>query len=97
MKETINPTELAAMDAVRQKTRPELGKRSPRIDHIDHRRLTYFMIEDRIADYEAAGIERTLYVHASCCVHRRPQLNQSMAAIFVRKLIFAWPLDLLQI
>ena len=60
MKETINPTELAAMDAVREKVRPELGRRSPRIDHIDHRRLMYFMIEDRIADYEAVGIERTL-------------------------------------
>ena len=97
MKETINPTELAAIDAVREKTRPELTKRAPRIDHIDHRRLIYFMIEDRIADYKPAGIERTLYVHASCCVHRRPQLDQCMAAIFVRKLMFAWPLDLLQI
>lgn len=60
MKETINPTERAAMDAVREKTRPELGRRSPRIDHIDHRRLTYLLIEDRIADYREAGIERTL-------------------------------------
>ena len=60
MKETINRTERAAMDVVREKTRPELAKRSPRVDYIDHRRLTYFLIEDRIADYKAAGIERTL-------------------------------------
>ena len=60
MKETINPTERAAMDAVREKTRPELSRRVPRIDHIDHRRLVYFLIEDRIADYKAAGREQTL-------------------------------------
>lgn len=60
MKESINPTERAIMETVREKTRKQLDRRVPDIDYIDHRRLTYLLIEDRLAAYKGAGIERTL-------------------------------------
>ena len=60
MKESMNPTERAIMETVREKTRKQLNRRVPDIDYIDHRRLTYLLIEDRLAAYKGAGIERTL-------------------------------------
>ena len=60
MKETINPTECAIIELVRQKTTNELGKRVPCIDDIDYRRLAYLLIETRRAAYKATGVKRTL-------------------------------------
>ena len=60
MKESITPTERAVLDTVRSITRPELRKRVPNIDFIGHRRITFFLIEDRRADYEQAGIDITI-------------------------------------
>ena len=50
----INQTERAIVECVRERTREELAKRVPSIDNIDHRRLIYLLIEDRIAMYDAA-------------------------------------------
>ena len=58
--EPINPTERAVRDAVRSITRSELSKRIPDIDFIDYRRLAFYLIEDRKADYEQAGIDMTI-------------------------------------
>ena len=56
----INQTERAIVECVRERTRVELAKRLPSIDNIDYRRLTFCLVEDRIATYKAAGIKRTL-------------------------------------
>ncbi len=55
-----NPFEDAIRDLVRQMTDHQLTKRAPYIPAMDMRRLTFFLIEDRIATYKEAEIERTL-------------------------------------
>ena len=50
----INQTERAIVEYVRERTKEELSKRIPCIDNIDYRRLTYLLIEDRMAMYEEA-------------------------------------------
>ena len=60
MKETINPTECAIIELVRQKTTSELGRRVPCIDNIDYRRLAYLLIETRRAAYKENGTPHTL-------------------------------------
>ena len=47
----INQTERAIVECVRERTKEELSKRIPCIDNIDYRRLTYLLIEDRMAMY----------------------------------------------
>jgi hypothetical protein len=55
-----NPFERAIMHVMRDVTNEQLSKRVPDIPAMDYRRLTYCLIEDRIAAYKAAGIKRTL-------------------------------------
>ena len=55
-----NPFERAIMHVMRDMTSEQLAKRVPDIPAMDYRRLTYCLIEDRIAAYKAAGIKRTL-------------------------------------
>ncbi len=55
-----NPFERAIIQLVRDVTSEQLAKRVPDIPAMDYRRLTYCLIEDRIATYKAAGIKRTL-------------------------------------
>jgi hypothetical protein len=55
-----NPFERAIMHVMRNMTSEQLAKRVPDIPAMDYRRLTYCLIEDRIAAYKAAGIKRTL-------------------------------------
>ena len=54
----INQIERAIVECVRERTREELAKRVPSIDNIDHRRLIYLLIEDRMAMYEEARYGR---------------------------------------
>lgn len=56
----INQTERAIVECVRERTREELAKRVPSIDNIDHRRLIYLLIEDRMAMYEEAKVDETI-------------------------------------
>lgn len=56
----INPFERAIIDTVRDMTNERLAKRVPTIPMIDYRRLTYCLVEDRIAAYKAAGIRHSL-------------------------------------
>ena len=60
MTNQINPFECATMNLVREMTEQQLSKRIPDIPQMDYRRLTYCLIEDRIASYKAAGIKMTL-------------------------------------
>ena len=55
-----NHFERAIMLVMRDITSEQLAKRVPDIPAMDYRRLTYCLIEDRIAAYKAAGIKRTL-------------------------------------
>lgn len=55
-----NPFECAIMHVMRDMTSEQLAKRVPDIPAMDYRRLTYCLIEDRIAAYKAAGIKHTL-------------------------------------
>ena len=55
-----NPFERAIMHVMRDMTSEQLAKHVPDIPAMDYRRLTYCLIEDRIAAYKAAGIKRTL-------------------------------------
>ena len=55
-----NHFERAIMHVMRDMTSEQLSKRVPDIPAMDYRRLTYCLIEDRIAAYKAAGIKRTL-------------------------------------
>jgi len=74
MKESINPTERAVMETVHEKTRKQLNKRVPDIDYIDHRRLTYLLIEDRIAAYKEAEYRTrsSAYCTSSTCKNATP-------------------------
>ena len=56
----INQTERAIVECVRERTKEELSKRIPCIDNIDYRRLTYLLIEDRMAMYEEAKVDETI-------------------------------------
>lgn len=56
----INQTERAIVEYVRERTKEELSKRIPCIDNIDYRRLTYLLIEDRMAMYEEAKVDETI-------------------------------------
>ena len=58
--EQINPFERATMNLVREMTEQQLSKRVPDIPQMDYRRLTYCLIEDRIAAYKAANVKITL-------------------------------------
>ena len=55
-----NQFENATRKVVREETKNQLTKRVPNIPAIDSRRLTFFLIEDRITTYKEAEIERTL-------------------------------------
>jgi len=55
-----NPFEDTIREVMREKTKNQLTKRVPNIPAIDSRRLTFFLIEDRIAAYKNAEIDRTL-------------------------------------
>lgn len=55
-----NQFENATRKVVREETKNQLTKRIPNIPAIDSRRLTFFLIEDRITTYKEAEIERTL-------------------------------------
>jgi len=57
-----NQFENATRKVVREMTDKQLTKRVPDIPAIDYRRLTFFLIEDRIAAYKEAEIDRTLDV-----------------------------------
>ena len=56
----INQTERAIVEYVRERTKEELSKRIPCIDNIDYRRLTYLLIEDRMAMYEEAKVDEPI-------------------------------------
>lgn len=60
MTTNINPFEHAIRNVVRELTDQQLTKRVPDIPVIDYRRLTFFLIEDRITVYKDAEIHRTL-------------------------------------
>lgn len=47
-----NSFELAIREIVREMTKQQLTKRTPSIPDLDYRRLTYFLIEDRIRLYK---------------------------------------------
>ena len=60
MTTTINPIERAMVRVVHEMIDEQLTKRVPDIPAMDIRRLTYCLIEDRIAAYKVAGIKRSL-------------------------------------
>ena len=60
MANQINTFERSIMDVARELTEQQLTKRIPDIPLMDYRRITYCLIEDRIAAYRAAGIKKTL-------------------------------------
>jgi hypothetical protein len=51
---TPNPFERAIMHVMRDKTYEQLSKFVPDIPDMDYRRLTFCLIQDRIAAYKAA-------------------------------------------
>lgn len=55
-----NPFERAILYVVREMTNEQLSKRVPEIPIMDHRRITYCLIEDRIAAYKAAKLKYSL-------------------------------------
>ena len=55
-----NLFEHAIVLLVRKMTKQQLTKLVPAIPSIDYRRLTFCLIQDRIAAYKAAGQKRTL-------------------------------------
>ncbi len=57
---TINPFERAIMQVMRDKTYEQLSKRVPDIPDMDYRRITFCLIQDRIAAYKDAKIKHTL-------------------------------------
>ena len=57
---TINPFERAIIHIMRDKTYEQLSKRIPDIPAMDYRRLTFCLIQDRIAAYKDARIKHTL-------------------------------------
>lgn len=60
MTDKLTQTELMAIDYEFKRTMRELSKTIPSIDPVDHRRLTYLLIETRRAAYKATHVKRTL-------------------------------------
>ena len=60
MTDQLNQTELMVIDYEFKRTMRELSRIIPSIDLVDHRRLTYLLIETRRAAYKAARVKRTL-------------------------------------
>lgn len=60
MTEQLTQTELMVIDYEFKRTMRELSRIIPSIDPVDHRRLTYLLIETRRAAYKAARVKRTL-------------------------------------
>lgn len=60
MATNINHFERAIVHMMREMTSEQLTKRVPDLSIMDYRRLTYCLIEDRIAAYKAAEIKRSL-------------------------------------
>ena len=60
MQNQFNYFESAIIDLVREKTDYQLTRRIPDIPSLDYRRMTYFLIEERIAAYKAAKNKQTL-------------------------------------
>ena len=60
MTEQLTQTELMVIDYEFKRTMRELSRIIPSIDLVDHRRLTYLLIETRRAAYKAARVKRTL-------------------------------------
>lgn len=60
MTEPLNKMERAIIEMVQEKTNVELNRRVPEIPLMNHRRLFYCLIKDRIAAYKNAGIKRNL-------------------------------------
>ena len=56
----INYFERTIIQLVREMTNEQLSKRVPDIPIMDYRRLTYCLIEDRIAVYKATGFKFSL-------------------------------------
>ena len=67
-----NKLELTILHVVRDMTNEQLAKRVPDIPAMDYRRLTYCLIEDRIAAYKASKIKRTLEYHGFKIRVQRP-------------------------
>ena len=57
---TINHFERAIIQLMRDMTSMQLAKRVPDIPSVDYRRITYCLIEKRIAAYKAATKKHTL-------------------------------------
>lgn len=57
---TINHFERAIIQLMRDMTSMQLAKRVPDIPSVDYRRITYCLIEERIAAYKAAKKKHTL-------------------------------------
>ena len=62
MTDSINPTERAIIELVRQKTTNELARRVPSIDQLDFRKLAFFIVQTRIDAYRQAGIKQPLVI-----------------------------------
>lgn len=60
MTEQLTQTELMVIDYEFKRTMRELSRIIPSVDPVDHRRLTYLLIETRRAAYKAARVKRTL-------------------------------------
>ena len=60
MQDQINHIERAIMDVAREKVDYQLTRRIPDIPSMDYRRLTYCLIEDRIAAYKQAKVKKRL-------------------------------------
>lgn len=60
MTSQLTQTELMVIDYEFNRTMRELSKIIPSIDPVNHRRLTYMLIETRRAAYKAAGVKCTL-------------------------------------
>lgn len=60
MIESFNALESAIIDVVNNEVSQRLTKRIPDIPSLDYRRMTYFLIEERIAAYKAAKNKQTL-------------------------------------
>lgn len=56
----ITTTESTIIRFVFEDTCAQLQRRIPHVEHIDYRRLAYFLIETRRAAYRSTSIRRTL-------------------------------------
>lgn len=77
----VNPLERAILDLAREMANQQLSKRIPDIQPMDYRRITYCLVEDRIAAYKAA------YPKAK----DRPTLETILAEFGItKKAYYAW-------